>query len=134
MQEGSEDSTRPDTDPCGPVTVRLTRASCPAAFVPRCLHPPHKGCLDTKHAGVGLALHHAVVASVAGFAGPLFVGALVQRTGSFGSVSNRTAADELQVALFWGEGGGAIHDLRSSAAQHHVALCKWHFHLMHGMP
>jgi hypothetical protein len=45
------------------------------------------GCLDTRHAGIGLALHHAVVACVAGFAGPVFVGALVQRTGSFGAVS-----------------------------------------------
>jgi hypothetical protein len=49
--------------------------TCPAA------------CLDTRHAGIGLALHHAVVACVAGFAGPVFVGALVQRTGSFGAVS-----------------------------------------------
>jgi hypothetical protein len=57
------------------------------ALFPLSPSPLSTGCLDTKHAGIGLALHHAVVASVAGFAGPVFVGALVQRTGSFGSVS-----------------------------------------------
>lgn len=56
-------------------------------------------CLDTKHAGIGLALHHAVVACVAGFAGPVFVGALLQRTGSFASVSA------------WGRGTVRVGDL-----------------------
>lgn len=56
-------------------------------------------CLDTKHAGIGLALHHAVVACVAGFAGPVFVGALLQRTGSFASVSA------------WGRGTVRVRDL-----------------------
>lgn len=53
---------------------------------PCCCCLPCAGCLDTKHAGIGLALHHAIVATVAGFAGPVFVGALLQRTGSFGNV------------------------------------------------
>lgn len=80
-----------------------------------------KGCLDTKHAGVGLALHHAVVASVAGFAGPVFVGALVQRTGSFGSVSDRTAAGQLQEMGPLGRTGGT--DLCSSTAPIITLLC-----------
>jgi hypothetical protein len=53
---------------------------------PRHIETTPTGILDTKHAGVGLALHHAVVACVAGFAGPVLVGALVQQTGSFTAV------------------------------------------------
>lgn len=39
--------------------------------------------LDTKHAGVGLALFNASGAAIGGFCGPWIVGSLVGRLGSF---------------------------------------------------
>lgn len=41
------------------------------------------GCLDRKNAGVGVAIWTAVSACLAGFAGPVVVGTMVQRMGSF---------------------------------------------------
>jgi hypothetical protein len=68
-------------------------------------------CLDTKHAGIGLALHHAVVACVAGFAGPVFVGALLQRTGSFASVSA------------WRRGTVRVGDMDGGKDRHQCCYC-----------
>jgi MFS-type transporter involved in bile tolerance (Atg22 family) len=39
--------------------------------------------LDTKHAGVGIAIFNAIGAAVGGFSGPWIVGTLVNRMGSF---------------------------------------------------
>jgi dipeptide/tripeptide permease len=39
--------------------------------------------LDTKHAGVGIAIFNAIGAAIGGFSGPWIVGTLVNRMGSF---------------------------------------------------
>jgi MFS family permease len=44
---------------------------------------PHTELLDTRHAGVGLAIFNAVGAAIGGFSGPWTVGAIVGQVGSF---------------------------------------------------
>jgi hypothetical protein len=39
--------------------------------------------LDTKHTGIGLALYTAILACLGGFSGPVIIGTMVQRLGSF---------------------------------------------------
>jgi hypothetical protein len=44
---------------------------------------PTAAALNTKDTGIGLALYTAILACLGGFSGPVIIGTMVQRLGSF---------------------------------------------------
>jgi hypothetical protein len=58
-----------------------SNSSLQSALSPSFAQPT--AALDTKHTGIGLALYTAILACLGGFSGPVIIGTMVQRLGSF---------------------------------------------------